>query len=362
MFSYRHYIPILKGKQGEYSALETLSPSVKDCLTPLIEIPPIPWNWKKDQPLKSINGHLEGIGTTLDRAWASERPFFIDLIWISADDRMNNGEHPLEFVFGRAKEWNLSPIPVTGLIRDEAYQQACRTIQTEDKRGICLRVQREDFADFPDTAAEILKIVRTLAVTPAECDLLLDLRSIVSPQQIDADSVFNLVELLPDLDSWRSFTISATSFPQNLIGLPPEEASVIERTEWRLWLELFPRFRELPRRPAFGDYAISHPETPEVDPRTMRASASIRYTAEQSWLVLKGRNLRDNGFEQFREVSRELLAAPEYSGPSFSWGDRYIEGCAYERTGTGNLTTWRQVGTSHHLSYVVRQLANLYGS
>jgi hypothetical protein len=362
MFNYRHYIPILKGKQGEYAALATLVPSVKDCLTPLIEIPPIPWDWKKNQPLKSINGHLEEIGTTFDRAWASECPFFVDLIWISPDDRMSDGELPLEFVFGRAREWNLSPIPVTGLMRDVAYQEACRTVHARDKRGICVRVQREDFADFSEIGTEILTLLETLNVTSAESDLILDLRSIVPPQQIDADSILNFIQLLPKLSSWRSFTISATSFPQNLMGLPPEEASVIERTEWTLWLDLLPRFRELPRRPAFGDYAISHPETPEVDPRIMRPSASIRYTAEQSWLILKGSNLRDNGFEQFREVSRELLQAPEYSGSTFSWGDSYIEGCAYGRTGTGNLTTWRQVGTSHHLSFVVRQLANLYGS
>ena len=94
----------------------------------------------------------------------------------------------------------------------------------------------------------------------------------------------------------------------------------------------------------------------------MRPSASIRYTAQDSWLVLKGKNLRGNGFGQFYQVSRDLIARPEYSGRNFSWGDAYIYECGDELAGPGNLTTWRKVGTSHHLVFAVRQLANLYGS
>ena len=48
MFDYnKHYVPNLKGRQGEYGALETLSLAIKRRLTPLIEIPPIPLNFKE---------------------------------------------------------------------------------------------------------------------------------------------------------------------------------------------------------------------------------------------------------------------------------------------------------------------------
>ena len=88
----------------------------------------------------------------------------------------------------------------------------------------------------------------------------------------------------------------------------------------------------------------------------------MRYTADGSWLVLKGRNLRDHGYEQFYDVCADLIARDEYSGREFSWGDEYIDDCANRRVGTGNLTTWRKVGTSHHLSYVLRELATAFGS
>lgn len=90
----------------------------------------------------------------------------------------------------------------------------------------------------------------------------------------------------------------------------------------------------------------------------MRASASIRYTTEDVWLILKGKNLKDYGYKQFHDVSKSLLTNAVYSGPEFSSGDRYIRDCANRVVSSGNLTTWRRVGTSHHIAYVTQQIAN----
>ena len=92
---------------------------------------------------------------------------------------------------------------------------------------------------------------------------------------------------------------------------------------------------------------------------SLRQTPSIRYTIDESWLVVKGKNLRDYSFSQFYDVCRNLIARPEYCGPAFSWGDWYINECANTREGPGNLTTWRKVGTSHHLAFVASQIANL---
>jgi hypothetical protein len=107
MFDHKHYVPILKGRKGEYGALETLSPAVKNALTPLIEIPPIPWDWQEEQPAKSIGSHLEKVGVNLQRCWPSDRPLCLDLLWISESERMSDGGHPLEYVFRTARERSL---------------------------------------------------------------------------------------------------------------------------------------------------------------------------------------------------------------------------------------------------------------
>ncbi|HEY1936521.1 MAG TPA: beta family protein [Candidatus Angelobacter sp.] len=362
MFDHRHYVPILKGRQGEYGALETLNFTVKGSLTPLIEIPPIPWNFTERQPAKSIDGHLAKVAATMRRSLGLGSSFFIDFLWISETERMEDGALPVEWIFRAAREQGLLPIPVLNLVKGTEILEATREIVQLDQLGVCLRIQREDFTEFTNLEEQMLTTLEQVSVSIANTDLILDLRSIIEPRQIDVDSVIRLVESIPRLRQWRSFTITATSFPENLAGLPPSDSSILERTEWNLWLDLLRRRRELSRRPTFGDYAISHPEPSEVDPRIMSASASIRYTADQSWLVLKGRSLRKNGFGQFFEVCRELVGRAEYSGSNFSWGDKYICDCADGMDGPGNLTTWRKVGTSHHLVFAVRQLANLSGS
>lgn len=53
-----HYVPIVKGKAGEYSALQDLAPAVKQAVTPLIEIPVVPWDFENEEPAKTLDAHL----------------------------------------------------------------------------------------------------------------------------------------------------------------------------------------------------------------------------------------------------------------------------------------------------------------
>src|SRR6478609_5852605 len=362
MFDRKHYVPILKGRMGEYGALETITLETRNALTPLIEIPPIPLDWEEEQPDKTIDEHLAKVAVNFEKAIGPYHRFFVDLLWILESERMEDGSLPVNYVFNTARDLGLLAVPVINLVRGDDFLGGVREIIQEDERGVALRIQREDFEEFDDLERAMLEALSKVSALPEETDLILDLRSILAPRQFDVDSLVELIQSTPRITDWRTFTLSGTAFPENLSGLPPSDSTLLERTEWRLYRALRSRRRELKRMPTFGDYTISHTEAPEVDYRIMRPSASIRYTTDESWLILKGRNLRSNGFGQFYQVCRDLRARPEYSGRGFSWGDRKISDCADERNGTGNLTTWRKVGTSHHLVFAVGQIASLYGS
>ncbi|MGA2182558.1 MAG: beta family protein [Bryobacteraceae bacterium] len=361
MFSRDHYVPILKGRAGEYGALQMLTPSMRQALTPLVEIPPIPWDYEQERPAKTIDQHLKKVGQKIDRAWGLGGRILVDLLWIPDSERMIDGGHPLSCVFQSFRR--VEAVPVVGLLRGDEYLQACRTIVDQDNRGVCVRIQREDFTDFDDLGGTVARVLNTVGATVKGSDLIFDLGALTPDERsLGVATVIDLANRLPYLGEWRSFTIAVTSFPQNLTGLPSSDLSLIPRQEWILRTGLVRERNRLARMPTFGDYAISHPEPAEVDPRVMRPSASVRYTCDAAWLILKARNLRDYGFEQFHEVCRVLVQRTEYSGRRFSWGDGYIDDCAARRVGTGNLTTWRKVGTSHHLAFAVRQLANGIGS
>jgi hypothetical protein len=51
------YVPVLKGRDGEYGALQTLSESVWHGLTPVLELPPIPWDFEADRPARGALTH-----------------------------------------------------------------------------------------------------------------------------------------------------------------------------------------------------------------------------------------------------------------------------------------------------------------
>lgn len=65
-FDHTHYVPILKGKQGELNALQDTNPKLLTKFTPLIEIPPIPPAWpegenQKPIPAKTIDEHIKAV-------------------------------------------------------------------------------------------------------------------------------------------------------------------------------------------------------------------------------------------------------------------------------------------------------------
>lgn len=357
--SRRMYVPVLKWRQGEYRALQVLAPSVKALVMPLIEVPPIPWDYVQERPQKNLEEHLKPMPQQV-RNSIEDLPFYIDLGLLDPADRMPSGEHPITALFRQLS--CLSVIPVTGLDREIAYQDAVKDVNREFQMGVCLRVGLEElFADAFESRAESLLSILSTPVN--EADLIVDLQAVDIAQSAVLRTALPLAWKAGDLGRWRSVVLLGTGFPIDLSEVSPG-VGTIPRSEWLIWRSLSSRIHA-----RFGDYSISHYDVRELDPRVMKVSASIRYTADSEWLIFRGRSLRDprfGGFEQFRSLSAQIVNHPAYSGMAYSWGDRYIYDCALgseeppvvPRQGPGNLTVWRQVGTNHHITHVVRQLSS----
>lgn len=376
MFDYSHYVPILKGKAGEYGALRDLDANVKERLTPLVEVPSIPWDYENERPSKTVDDHIAGVTSNIEKHWGGERAMFLDLLWLPSSESMADGTHPLNYVFKKAHETGLQLIPVTGLSRDRNYQQAVRETIKRDRRGVCVRLESPDFEEVLDIDSTLNTFLNSFGVGPSETDLIIDFKEITAGQASPLRlSIISILMSLPDLGSWRSVTLAASAFPLNLMNLsasrtyvlPPTAPNTfsvipIPRGEWSVWEVLAKKREKLPRLPTFGDYAISHPDVVEIDPRMMRMSAQLRYTTETDWLIFKGRNVRDYGYEQFSEICRVVKTLPEFSGEAFSKADAFIANCGDGYTGPGNATTWRRIGTNHHMTLAVRQVASLVGT
>jgi len=350
------YVPILKARRGEFGAVEHMNADERLHVMPLFEVPPIPWDHVNHTPGKTIDQHLKNLGKNIQSSWTNDRACFVDLGLLHEAERMANGRHPVRAMFKEFRHRELKVIPVTGLIRDKDHQTACSDALQTDGLGICFRIQPEDFRDEHGFKRSLDGLLKRFEVTAREVDLILDLGPLNENEGSDTSRALSFIKTIPTLESWRTFAVAATGFPVNLAGFPQSTISGISREEWELWQGLISS-PNIVRIPVFGDYAIAHAEHTDVDPRKMTTSACIRYTSANSWVICRGKGLRRNGFEQFHNVARTLIGHASYKGPEFSWGDKYISDCAERRVGCGNLTTWRKVGTSHHIAFVNRQLA-----
>ena len=199
-------------------------------------------------------------------------------------------------------------------------------------------------------------------MSPNECDFVLDLGA-PNFEPIDGFTklVHALLSRLPYQNSWQTITIMGTSFPETMAEVR-SSPTLLKRWEWLLYKRLAAKLaKQGTRIPTFGDYGINHKDVPQVDMRLVKPSATIRYTIDDGWFIVKGPNVRDHGFEQYRDHCRTVTKSPYFRGSDFSIGDKYIQNCSLGKEKTGNLSTWRKIGTNQHLEKVVQDIANLFG-
>lgn len=362
MFDYCHYVPILKGKQGEYHALGVLSHEDKLRMTPFIDVPFVPWDHINQRPAKSYEKHVGKVATLIERAWGTHRPLFLDLFYVKGGETTADGRHPLSYVLDDARARGLKIIPVTGLDRPVDYRNAVRNALSVDQRGLCLRLSREDIGKLTELHGTLTNMLGEMGVTPDCVDLIFDFRdTTIGEANRRIEEFRRAIRALPNIRRWRTITVAASGFPLDLSGMRPATVERFPRTELLLW-ETIVTQRDMPRIPSYGDYGIQHPDLLEIDPRTMRMSANLRYTLEREWMVLKARDVKRHGYPQFNELCRKLIQMAEYRGATFSWGDSYISRCAAYEEGPGSATTWRKVGTNHHLALVGRFISSLGGT
>ena len=350
------YVPILKWKQGEYLALERLTASIKDSVTPLIEIPPIGWDFEKGTLAKTPDQHLSTFASRLHNKWRN-RKAFVDLNLLDPTNRMASGLHPVEYIFSQTRTNGAHARPTTSLSRDSDHQNAVKTVLKIDKRGLCLRLSFGDLVKA-DIGLRITSLLSFHEINAEQTDLVLDLDSPeFEPLDTLAKALSIALRRIPMLDQFMTFTIASTSFPENMGKVSPG-LQIVNRNEWLLFSSHIRSFLEESITIQFGDYAIAHPSLPELDMRLIKPAASLRYTIDDAWLIAKGSNVRDNGFSQYKELCKDIVDSGYFVDKDYSAGDAYIFGCSKGTESTGNLTTWRWVGTNHHITKVVTDLAN----
>lgn len=364
MFDNKEYVPILKWKRGERTALEKLNHHLKHHMTPLLEIQPIPYDFKKGDFKKSLDEHLANIGVTVKESWGLEKPIFVDAFTIydnedfDSDTKLLNDKHPLEFIVESIESNDTPVVPVTGLLRYPEFNTAIKRVVDTFQRGVCIRLTSDDLADLEALKSDLEQLTKDLNLSKNAVDIVLDYKHVNDKQRTALlQNLILVIAQFPFLHEWRTFTISATSIPRTL-GISTNSTGSITRTEWLVYKQI--KNSGLSRIPSFSDYNINNPDFVNIDPRFMKIAAGVKYTIPNEFLIHRGSVIKNNGFGQMTAITQALIQHKDYAGPSFSYGDQYIFDCAHGGA-TGSPEYWVIVGVNHHLTHVVNALANLYG-
>ena len=376
-FDHTHYVPILKGKQGEFDALQNITSAEQiKGVTPLIEIPQIAEVYPDPQsapvPSKTIDEHVTDVSENLIKAVKNLPAIFVDGFYIETEDDLQDGSSPIDSVFASLRAAQITFIPVIGMDRVEDYADSVSNAISTDNRGCCLRLVEADIDGLAELGAQISGLLQTLSIKPSDVDLLVDF----GPKVPQKATLPLLINELPFISEWRTFTIASSSFPADMSDVKRNSVKELERDEWTTWLSLRTK-SNVKRMPTFGDYGINHPVLTDFNPFTMSMSPNIRYTDDLNYVLAKGQAqprkkwASDPDHPERLEIRAQLAPGVQYpklamiikkhkawKGKTFSWGDGFIDKCSHKEC-VGNATDWRAVGMNHHIVLTVQQIANL---
>jgi hypothetical protein len=353
MFDHKHYVPVLRWKMAEWNALRDLDSDIKTKLTPLIELVPKDFEVKENsRKRKSISQIIDNKVQEIMDNWGTA-PFFIDFQHIE-NLKVNEKTSIQESFSSKAIAENLHPIPIVSLRKNKNTNSIIRIVSKVLNSGICLRIYPQYFHDdfFQKNLGDALSFFN---YPPEKIDLIFDNQI----QSSDSIEIKTIHDLLPDLLKWRTISLIGGCFPKDLTQFEVGEHE-LSRDDYLHWKDQIKQ-KGFSRLLSFGDYTVQYPFIKDLSFPTF--SASIRYTSEKYWIIMRGQSVKKgSGYAQWPANASMLCNRDEFSGREFSKGDEYIYTMSEQTEKTGNARTWIQAGINHHLTFVVRQLASLFGS
>lgn len=357
------YRPILRFKRGEQKALNNLDNLQKTWIIPIVNLTSHAYNPAGDElEDTAFDIRISQDAARLNTAWGGHHAA-VDLNDIVPYARCSGGSHYVRRFFDELYQTsNSGPItyasPVIRLDSDHDFISATAYVCNTYSVAPTIRLTPDDLAT-PGLSSHLNQALQQINAHEADSHIVIDMGYVNSAGRSMITASGSLLAT-PSLLNWNSVTLAAGSFPINLsaftIGVHR-----IPRHEWDIWTQIRSNFN---REILYGDYATIHPVAADddIDPRTMNPTASVRYTFEDVWLLLRGQGTRTRGgpgFDQFYTHADDLVRMPEFRGGQYSFGDQKIEQIHLRNESKGNLETWVTVGVNHHMAEIYGLLSNL---
>lgn len=347
------YVPVLKGRQGELKALAAIQPVTRQAILPLLEM--VPGSVEETGQPGQLRAQILKTAKRL-QAWAGSR-LLLDAGFLPPEAVRGDEFGALGNSVAAAIDQGVDATPVVHLDDDPRVYRDAGTLHSDLRRGVAIRLGTEDLdEDSEDIEDALTELLSTLGAHRRDVDLVLDVSAVNGDLSVRAGArlVADALRGLADMEEWRNVIVTGGAFPSDLSAFEPWTVGEAPRFDAMLYDYLRQR-RRLPRIPTFGDYAVTHPAL--VTGMPYPAPPQLRYSVADRWLVLKGRRNDPRGHEQFYDVCETIASRPDFVGAALGNADARI--ASPRSHGPGNATTWREIGTTHHLDFVVQRITTL---
>ena len=308
------YIPFLKTKTNEFSALKALDCSIANNMAVFLDInAKIEKKYTEDEYIERI----QKITKKIDKNVKSFRYFYIDDYDIQ--ELSINGENSYKFVLSSLHDFNF--IPVIGIDRSDSRNEIVfNNYKDISSKSIAMRITYNDlnigFYDFKELYNNIPNYF-------IEKHLIIDLRLI--PQNINTNDYCNDIEkfLLKSKDLFSKIIITGSIIPDIFSDLVKTDSDVVlNRTEVDIFKILSKKYDII-----FGDYTIVSPyySDKQINPSLFRTLTAPRvlYAFDDKFYIQRGHSIKNDN-QQYIKFCEILKLKPFFRGELFSFGDNFI--------------------------------------
>lgn len=325
------YLPLMKTKAGEISALANLTPAARARILPVFHV---------------CENVAPSFAPGLVATWAGQ------LCAIDGAFNANHQQNAAAFttLLQAMRAGGVPTMPSVSIADPLFYQQAA--IASVDGNGLIVKTT------LPNIAATFSWVLSN-GWPPNNIDLIVDLRHLgeTDPATFAGYVAMMLNQNAGAIAPFRSVTLAAGAAPKDHGGLV-RGVNTVPRRDWMLWSATAPA---VGRRLDYGDYLTGHPDLTEPPGAAMgNATVSARYTLDQSWQIIKG--VATGGAyglpmrQQHQAHASTLVGTAGFGGLVGCWADAEFIAASASIVGRSGRQKWSEYAANRHISLVADRL------
>jgi hypothetical protein len=346
------YVPFLKYKVNEVSALKALSLEDIRRVTPFFDLP------RKDITSSS------SLKQTIDTAYRKYEInlknlpyFYIDNFDIN-DSILINGDDNYYYVLGKFSDAKI--IPVVGIDRSVRRNEIVVEAKSTDMLmldTVALRVSYEDIVSYSLIEDEINELFGSLNEHFDDYHLIIDNR-ICHNVDVDvrAAQIIKFIKDICDDFHFDKVIVTGSSIPASIRDLlEPNMEITIDRSE----VKVFNKVSIALPFVIIGDYTAVSPNYSDVQIRgeLMRrvTAPKMMYIFDHKLNIKRGGALEGHprGNKQYNDLSTLLIGEPFFRGSIYSFGDKYIDEKANDIGNDASPSTIPKALINAHITFML---------